>query len=59
MKIKVSFTIDIDPESWAENYGISRHNVREDVQRFYMQYAKEHARFTGNGEAEREAVDLR
>lgn len=23
MKVRISFTVDVDPESWALNYGIS------------------------------------
>lgn len=31
MKVKVEFTIDIDADAWAEEYGIDRSAVREDV----------------------------
>ena len=34
MKVKVSFTVDIDPEAWALNYGIKNAEIREDVKRF-------------------------
>ena len=31
MKVKIEFTVDIDPEAWAEEYGLARGDVREDV----------------------------
>jgi len=31
MKVKVSFTIDIDPDVWIENYGCEKKDVRQDV----------------------------
>lgn len=35
MKVKVSFTVEIDPELWELNFGISdRKEIREDVKVF-------------------------
>jgi hypothetical protein len=31
MKVKISFTVDIDPKQWADTYGIVVSDVREDV----------------------------
>ena len=31
MKIKVTLTVDIDPEAWVANYGCEKSEVREDV----------------------------
>jgi len=31
MKVKIEFTIDVDADAWAEEYGIDRSGVREDV----------------------------
>lgn len=32
MKIRVSFTIDIDQKAWAEEFGLDPEDVRADVQ---------------------------
>lgn len=35
MRVRVTFTIDIDPDAWASNYGIEGANaIREDVQEY-------------------------
>ena len=31
MKIKIEFTVDVDPEAWELNYGTSRNEIRNDV----------------------------
>lgn len=31
MRVKVSFTIDINADGWAEEYGLERKDVRADV----------------------------
>lgn len=36
MKVRVEFTIDIDPEAWAEEYGVERSEVREDVKQHFV-----------------------
>lgn len=41
MKIKVTFTLDVDPEAWALEYGIQRKDVRADVQSYFEYNAKE------------------
>lgn len=37
MKIKVAFTVDIDAESWANEFGLARSEVRADVQEHLRQ----------------------
>jgi len=32
MRVRVSFTVDIDAEAWAETYGLTKAEVRADVQ---------------------------
>lgn len=32
MKVRVSFTVDIDPSAWTDIYGVSDSDVRADVQ---------------------------
>jgi hypothetical protein len=34
MKIRISFTVDIDPEVWALEYGLDPSEVRADVQTY-------------------------
>ena len=31
MKIRVSFTIDVDEEAWSLEYGVDKSEVRQDV----------------------------
>tara|TARA_Y100000361_G_scaffold31462_1_gene26330 strand:+ start:293 stop:529 length:237 start_codon:yes stop_codon:yes gene_type:complete len=31
MKIKIEFTVDVDPEAWELNYGTGRNEIRNDV----------------------------
>ena len=39
MKVKVSFTIDIDAEAWANEFGIDKSEVRSDVQQYLTRTA--------------------
>ena len=34
MKVKVSFTIEIDADAWELNYGTPRQDIREDVKNY-------------------------
>ena len=34
MKVKISFTVDINEEAWATEYGIDLADVRKDVQSY-------------------------
>jgi len=34
MKISITLTIDVDPEQWADNYGIEKSDVRGDVKTY-------------------------
>jgi hypothetical protein len=34
MKVRISFTIDIDADAWAAEYGIDPKDVRKDVQSY-------------------------
>lgn len=31
MKVRVTFTVDIDPDAWEAEYGVPRAELREDV----------------------------
>jgi len=37
MKIKIEFTVDVDPDAWELNYGTPRSELREAV-RSYVRY---------------------
>jgi hypothetical protein len=37
MKVRISFTLDVDDEAWAVEYGIDKSEVRKDVQT-YVEY---------------------
>jgi len=32
MKVRISFTVDVDAEAWMGEYGVGRDEVRSDVQ---------------------------
>ena len=47
MKIRISFTLDIDPDAWALEYGIAKSEVREDVQTYISEST--HSEMSGRG----------
>lgn len=47
MKIKITTTIDIDPEAWMMDYGVAREEVRADVQTWAENMIHEAARMNG------------
>lgn len=47
MKIRVSFTVDVDPVAWSREYGTTREDVRADVN-LYVHNAT-HAQFDSQG----------
>jgi hypothetical protein len=60
MKIKIDFTIEIDPDAWSKKQRLlDRSRVRDNAKTFFEEYCKEYARFTGTGEQNREPKDLR
>ena len=34
MKIKVQFTVDVNPDVWCDAYGVDRADVRDDVREY-------------------------
>lgn len=42
MKVKVSFTVEVDQDLWAEAFGLERGEVRADVQKWCARIAQEH-----------------
>lgn len=41
MKVRVSFTIEVNVEGWMMDYGIPRNEVREDVKSFVLTQLQE------------------
>ena len=41
MKIKISYTIDLDATAWAEEFGIDKSEVRADVQQYLTRIGRE------------------
>ena len=35
MKVKIQFTLEVEAEEWAKEYGIDVHEVREDVKNYF------------------------
>ena len=45
MKVKVSYTIDIDAEAWANEFGLDKSEVRADVQRYMAQIGHDYVMY--------------
>lgn len=41
MKVKVSYTIDIDADGWADEFGLDKSQVRADVQQYLARLGHE------------------
>lgn len=42
MKIRVTFTVEVDAEEWCEYYGVATHSeVRESVRSYYLNEARQ------------------
>ena len=41
VKVKITFTLDINPDAWCLEYGVPRENVRADVQSYFEHIAIE------------------
>jgi len=37
VNVRVSTTVSIDPQAWADTFGVDRKDVRRDVQRYFAQ----------------------
>ena len=35
MKVKIEFTVNVNPDKWADEYGTERKEVREDVKSYF------------------------
>lgn len=42
MKVRVSFTINIDEQAWMSAYGIPKEDVRKDVQEYAYHLIQQH-----------------
>lgn len=47
MKVRVEFTVDIDPEAWEMNYGVPRSEQREDIRNYCEQGMRDQLREVG------------
>ena len=47
MKIKIEFTVDVDPDAWELNYGTNRNEVRDDVKGYIRNIALRQLDFVG------------
>lgn len=48
MKIKIEFTLDVDPEAWSSNYGVKgAAEIREDVRAYVQNDVTEFFRSNG------------
>lgn len=42
MRVRVSFTVDVDPGAWMDEYGVERSEVRADVLRYVENSVRAH-----------------
>lgn len=42
MKVRISFTVDIDVDAWMMNYGVESGDVRKDVQVYVENGTRDH-----------------
>lgn len=47
MRVKVTMTLDIDPQAWMDTYGVERHEVRADVNEWGYHLLREAAQDNG------------
>jgi hypothetical protein len=45
MKVKVSYTIDIDADAWANEFGLDKSEVRADVQQYLARAGHDHVMY--------------
>lgn len=45
MKVKVSYTIDINAEAWANEFGLDGKEVRADVQQYLARMGQEYVMY--------------
>lgn len=44
MKVRVEFTVDVDPESWELQFGVDRKEIRSDLREHVRQSTIEYLR---------------
>lgn len=42
MKVRVAFTVEVDAQAWADEYGVEVDAVREDVRSYVASSVREH-----------------
>lgn len=45
MKVKVSYTVDIDADAWASEFGIDKSEVRADVQKYLARIGEQYVMY--------------
>ncbi len=45
MKIKIVQVVDVDPESWALEFGINEKDVRKDVKAYFANWCQDQVQF--------------
>ncbi len=43
MKIRLTYTVDVDPEMWKQAFGIDRSELREDVHAYFRNLIQQSA----------------
>jgi len=42
VKVRVTFTVDVDPDAWSREYGVPRADVRKDINEWAMYGLRAH-----------------
>jgi hypothetical protein len=48
IKVRVSFTLEVDVHGWARDYGVHREDVREHVKKYVDSLVREHGQEIDN-----------
>lgn len=47
MKVKITHTLEIDPQKWANEYGVDLKDVRRDVASYFSTWCQSHVEMLG------------
>lgn len=50
MKVRVTLTVEVDPESWELNYGVDKEAMRQDVREWVQHVVDEQLRHSTGDE---------
>lgn len=42
MKVRITTTVEVDPDAWAADFGVDRKEVRDDVRAYFSNWIQGH-----------------